>query len=88
MGPRGPCIGIKYYGGNPGGVVCSHPDNDAIIRLAAELSGQVRDQRGEHRQADGKECPESWESHRVMLRGSVSACSGIFVPGDNRPSCR
>ena len=33
----GPCVGIKYYGGNPGGVVCSHPDNDAIIRLAAEL---------------------------------------------------
>jgi predicted TIM-barrel fold metal-dependent hydrolase len=35
---RGPCIGIKYYGGNPGGVVCSHPNNDAIIRLAAELN--------------------------------------------------
>ena len=35
---NGPCIGIKYYGGNPGGVVCSHPDNDVIIRLAAELN--------------------------------------------------
>jgi uncharacterized protein len=34
---NGPCVGIKYYGGNPGGVVCSHPNNDAIIRLAAEL---------------------------------------------------
>ena len=37
----GPCIGIKYYGGNPGGVVCSHPDNDAIIRLAAELKAVI-----------------------------------------------
>jgi len=38
---NGPCIGIKYYGGNPGGVVCSHPDNDAIIRLAAELNAVI-----------------------------------------------
>ena len=38
---HGPCIGIKYYGGNPGGVVCSHPDNDAIIRLAAELKAVI-----------------------------------------------
>ncbi|MCI0360501.1 MAG: amidohydrolase family protein [Planctomycetaceae bacterium] len=38
---RGPCIGIKYYGGNPGGVVCSHQDNDAIIRLAAELNAVI-----------------------------------------------
>ena len=38
---HGPCIGIKYYGGNPGGVVCSHPDNDAIIRLAAELNAVI-----------------------------------------------
>jgi uncharacterized protein len=38
---RGPCIGIKYYGGNPGGVVCSHPDNDAIIRLAADLHAVI-----------------------------------------------
>lgn len=38
---KGPCIGIKYYGGNPGGVVCSHPDNDAIIRLAAELKAVI-----------------------------------------------
>jgi predicted TIM-barrel fold metal-dependent hydrolase len=38
---RGPCIGIKYYGGNPGGVVCSHADNDAIIHLAAELKAVI-----------------------------------------------
>jgi predicted TIM-barrel fold metal-dependent hydrolase len=37
----GPCIGIKYYGGNPGGVVCSHPNNDPIIRLAAELNAVI-----------------------------------------------
>jgi predicted TIM-barrel fold metal-dependent hydrolase len=38
---NGPCIGIKYYGGNPGGVVCSHRDNDAIVRLAADLKAVV-----------------------------------------------
>jgi predicted TIM-barrel fold metal-dependent hydrolase len=38
---NGPCIGIKYYGGNPGGVVCSHRDNDAILRLAAELGAVI-----------------------------------------------
>ncbi|MBI3465206.1 MAG: amidohydrolase family protein [Planctomycetes bacterium] len=38
---RGPCVGIKYYGGNPGGVACSHQDNDAIIRLAAELHAVI-----------------------------------------------
>ena len=38
---KGPCIGIKYYGGNPGGVVCSHRDSDAIIRLAAELKAVI-----------------------------------------------
>lgn len=38
---NGPCIGIKYYGGNPGGVVCSHPNNDAIIRLAADLKAVI-----------------------------------------------
>jgi predicted TIM-barrel fold metal-dependent hydrolase len=38
---NGPCVGIKYYGGNPGGVVCSHANNDAIIRLAAELNALV-----------------------------------------------
>src|SRR5215831_16942511 len=34
---NGPCVGIKYYGGNPRGVRCSHPDNDVIIRQAAKL---------------------------------------------------
>jgi predicted TIM-barrel fold metal-dependent hydrolase len=38
---QGPCVGIKYYGGNPGGVVCSHRDSDAIIRLAAELKAVI-----------------------------------------------
>jgi len=38
---HGPCIGIKYYGGNPGGVVCSHANNDAIVRLAAELNAVI-----------------------------------------------
>jgi predicted TIM-barrel fold metal-dependent hydrolase len=37
----GPCVGIKYYGGNPGGVACSHPNNDAIIRLAADLQAII-----------------------------------------------
>ena len=38
---HGPCIGIKYYGGNAGGVACSHPNNDALIRLAAELNAVI-----------------------------------------------
>ncbi|HUF09402.1 MAG TPA: hypothetical protein VMO47_08790, partial [Rhodothermales bacterium] len=38
---NGPCIGIKYYGGNPGGICCSHPNNDRVIRLAAELNALV-----------------------------------------------
>jgi predicted TIM-barrel fold metal-dependent hydrolase len=38
---NGPCIGIKYYGGNPGGVVVSDRDNDAIIRLAADLKAVI-----------------------------------------------
>jgi predicted TIM-barrel fold metal-dependent hydrolase len=37
----GPCVGIKYYGGNPQGVTCSHPNNDPIIKLAAELQAIV-----------------------------------------------
>jgi predicted TIM-barrel fold metal-dependent hydrolase len=37
----GPCVGIKYYGGNPGGVRCSHPDNDVIIRQAAKLNALI-----------------------------------------------
>ena len=38
---KGPCVGIKYYGGNRGGVRCSHADNDAIIRHAAKLNALV-----------------------------------------------
>ena len=38
---HGPCIGIKYVGGNTSGVVCSHPNNDPIIRLAAELNATI-----------------------------------------------
>ena len=38
---KGPCVGIKFYGGNPGGVPCSHENNDAIIRLAGELNALV-----------------------------------------------
>jgi uncharacterized protein len=34
---NGPCVGIKYYGGNPDGVTCSHQNNVPIIQLAAEL---------------------------------------------------
>src|SRR5262249_18675808 len=37
----GPCVGIKYYGGNPRGVTCSHPNNDPIIELAAELQAII-----------------------------------------------
>ena len=38
---NGPCIGIKYVGGNKTGVACSHPNNDPIIRLAAELDATI-----------------------------------------------
>jgi predicted TIM-barrel fold metal-dependent hydrolase len=38
---KGPCIGIKFYGGNPGGLVCSHRNSDVIIRLAAELKALI-----------------------------------------------
>lgn len=37
----GPCIGIKYPGGIKKGVRCSHPNNDPIMRLAAELGVHV-----------------------------------------------
>ncbi|MBI4625032.1 MAG: amidohydrolase family protein [Verrucomicrobia bacterium] len=37
---NGPCIGIKYAGGNEG-VTCSHPNNDPIISLARELKAVV-----------------------------------------------
>ena len=38
---KGPCVGIKYYGGNPKGIPCSHTDNDVIIRQAAKLNALV-----------------------------------------------
>jgi hypothetical protein len=37
----GPCVGIKYYGGNPQGVTCIHPNNDPIIELAAKLQAII-----------------------------------------------
>lgn len=38
---NGPCVGVKYYGGNKGGVVVSHPQNDRIISLVGELNGLI-----------------------------------------------
>src|SRR6516165_9271567 len=38
---KGPCVGIKYYGGNPKGIPCSHADNDVILRQAARLNALV-----------------------------------------------
>jgi predicted TIM-barrel fold metal-dependent hydrolase len=38
---NGPCVGIKYYGGNLDGVVVSDPKNDAITRLAQELNAII-----------------------------------------------
>lgn len=37
---NGPCVGIKYAGGNSG-VRCSHPNNDAIIRRCKELNAVI-----------------------------------------------
>lgn len=37
----GPCIGIKYLGSEKPGINCSHPNNDPIMRLAAELGVHV-----------------------------------------------
>jgi uncharacterized protein len=34
---HGPCIGIKYVGGNKSGTLCDHPNNDPIMRLVADL---------------------------------------------------
>jgi predicted TIM-barrel fold metal-dependent hydrolase len=38
---NGPCIGIKYVGGNKSGTLCDHPNNDPIMRLVAELKCTV-----------------------------------------------
>lgn len=38
---NGPCIGIKYVGGNKLGITCDHPNNDRIISLAAEMGAAI-----------------------------------------------
>jgi uncharacterized protein len=38
---RGPCIAIKYLGSKKDGISCAHPNNDPIMRLAAELGVHV-----------------------------------------------
>lgn len=38
---NGPCIGIKYVGGNQLGITCDHPNNDKIIQFASELSAVI-----------------------------------------------
>lgn len=38
---NGPCIGIKYAGGNPSGLTCSHPNNDVFIPRAIELGAYI-----------------------------------------------
>ena len=38
---NGPCIGIKYVGGNQRGITCDHPNNDPIITLAVELGAVI-----------------------------------------------
>lgn len=38
---HGPCVGIKYVGGNRDGLSCAHPNNDPIIRLARELNAII-----------------------------------------------
>lgn len=38
---EGPCIGIKYVGGNKRGVTCDAPENDIIIRYAVEQKAVI-----------------------------------------------
>lgn len=38
---NGPCIGIKYVGGNKRGIPCSHANSDPIIRLARDLNATI-----------------------------------------------
>lgn len=38
---NGPCVGIKYVGGNELGITCDHPNNDIIIEKAIELNAVV-----------------------------------------------
>jgi predicted TIM-barrel fold metal-dependent hydrolase len=72
---KGPCVGIKYYGGNPKGLPCSHADNDAIIRQAARLNAlvyihtwyQVGGQ--PRRPGGGNQAGESTPEHVALLAG-------------------
>src|SRR5205823_1506653 len=41
VGPRRPVRGHQVLRGNPQGVTCSHPNNDPIIKLAAELQAII-----------------------------------------------
>ncbi len=38
---NGPCIGIKYVGGNQLGITCDHPNNDVIIQKAIDLNAVI-----------------------------------------------
>lgn len=38
---NGPCVGIKYVGGNKLGITCDHPNNDQIIEYAKELDAAI-----------------------------------------------
>jgi len=38
---NGPCVGIKYAGHDRHGIRCSHPNNDPIIGLAADLNALI-----------------------------------------------
>jgi hypothetical protein len=71
---KGPCVGIKYYGGNPKGISCSHRDNDVIIRQAAKLNALVYIHTwyqvgGEHgRRIDAGRC---WPAGPAFSRSAV-----------------
>lgn len=38
---NGPCVGIKYAGQGRNAIRCNHPNNDAIIGMAAELNALI-----------------------------------------------
>lgn len=38
---NGPCVGIKYVGGNQLGLTCDHPNSNPIIEYAAELGAVI-----------------------------------------------
>ena len=71
---RGPCVGIKYAGfGNRDNLRCDHPNNDPIIRRAAELGAVIYIHTwvkvgGEPRRPGGGTLPgESTPEHVVTL---------------------